>query len=164
MKLNQDYGAWKSASLAVHVKISNREKLTESTCVTDCVNKQHSSLRRDIPDLRRSLTHPVSAAQIWWSVRSGAQWLLICVRMKRKIKGLGIPIFEQSLPLFLHLFCRDSAGDLVTIQKQACVKFLTGNKIKKKRKESGYFSGLQSALCAFSKVETGTSERFAVLY
>lgn len=33
MELNQDYGAWKSASLAVHVhvKISYREKLTEST-------------------------------------------------------------------------------------------------------------------------------------
>lgn len=35
MELNQDYGAWKSASLAVHVhvhvQISYREKLTEST-------------------------------------------------------------------------------------------------------------------------------------
>lgn len=60
MERNQDYGACKSASRAAHVKISYREKLTE--CCLDCTNEQRSSLRRDTADLRRSHTHPVSAA------------------------------------------------------------------------------------------------------
>lgn len=54
--------------------------------------------------------------------------------MKWKIKGSGIPIFEQSLPLFLHLFCRDSAGDLVTTQKQACGNRQAAKKEKKEKK------------------------------
>lgn len=119
MERNQDYGACKSASRAAHVCVT-WTALTSSTLLWG-ETRLTSGDRTRIQSQQHKHGDPSEAEQ----------GLFICIRMKRKIKGSGIPIFEQSLALFLHLFYRDSAGDLVTIQKQACGKFLTGSKKRK---------------------------------
>lgn len=51
--------------------------------------------------------------------------------------------------MFLHLFCRDSAGDLVTTQKQACSNRQAAKKEKKEKKVTIFLGySLPSALSA----------------
>lgn len=108
VEFNQECGACKSASLAVHVKISYSGKLTELTCVYSTVLMSSTLLSGETSLTSEYLTRIQSQQPKFGDPSEEEQWLLICIRMKRKIKGSGIPIFESSFvsAFVLQRLCR----------------------------------------------------------